>query len=246
MQVLNTFFRPTVLLFAFSLILAGCQTKQQNNNSQEAIAPTEDEWTVLFDGSSTEGWRGYNQETLPGAWTIEDGCLMSSGAGGDLGGDIVYDQPFENFTLALEWKISPGGNSGIFYHVIEGEKYEAAYQTGPEYQLIDDIGFPQELADWQQTGADYAMHPADSAEKVLKPVGQWNSSKIVFDKGYVEHWLNGKRIVAFQAWDDVWNQKVAEGKWKDYPDYGRATEGLIGLQDHGSPIWFRNIRIKVR
>lgn len=233
---------PVLLVICGTVWMFACI--QPGREKKEPTAGEAQEWTVLFDGTTAESWRGYNEDELPEGWKVEDGTLMSTGSGGDIGGDIVYDRPFENFILSLEWKISPGGNSGIFYHVKEGDQYRAAYETGPEYQLIDDADFPQPLKDWQKTGADYAMHPADTAEKILYEAGQWNSSKIVFNKGYAEHWLNGKKVVAFTAWDEAWHQKVQESKWRDFPDYGRARTGLIGLQDHGSPIWFRNIRIK--
>ena len=130
------------------------------------------------------------------------------------------------------------------YHVVEDKKYTAPYQTGPEYQMIDDVGFPQKLEDWQKTGADYAMNVANEKKK-LKPVGEWNTSSIIFNKGHVEHWLNGQKIVEFQAWDDKWKKEKAEGKWKDYPDYGMAKTGLIALQDHGNKAYFKNIMIRI-
>lgn len=231
-----------LLVTVFAALLAGCATEQSGDNVLSRQEKKEG-WVLLFDGSTTRGWHGYNKkEMLPG-WIVEDGVLVGLGKGGDIGGDIVTDDMYDNFELALEWKIAEGGNSGIFYHVVEGEQYSAPYQTGPEYQLIDDVGFPGDLEEWQQAGADYAMHPAND-EKVLKPVGEWNTARIVFDHGHVEHWLNGRKIVEFEAWTDDWKAKVAAGKWKDYPDYGLAENGSIGLQDHGSHVYFKNIKIK--
>ncbi|MBP6025002.1 3-keto-disaccharide hydrolase [Ferruginibacter sp.] len=202
-------------------------------------------WINLFDGSSLKGWHGFNKTGTIQNWAIEDGAMVCLGAAADAhGGDIVTDEAYENFELKWEWKISKGGNSGVMYHVVEGAKYEAPYQTGPEYQLIDDINFPQKLEDWQKTGADYAMNLTNEKKK-LKPVGQWNTSKIIFNKGHVEHWLNGEKVVEFQAWDEEWTKKKTEGKWKDYPDYGSAKKGLIALQDHGNKAYFKNIMIKV-
>lgn len=202
-------------------------------------------WISLFDGKSFNGWHGFNKTgTIPN-WDIEEGAMVCLGAAADAsGGDIVTDAAFENFDLKWEWKISKAGNSGVMYHVVEGEKYSAPYQTGPEYQLIDDIGFPAKLEEWQKTGADYAMYNANDKKK-LKPVGEWNTSRIVFNKGHVEHWLNGKKIVEFQAWDTDWTNKKTTGKWKDYPDYGSAKKGLIALQDHGQKVFFKNIKIKI-
>ena len=146
--------------------------------------------------------------------------------------------------MKIEWKLAPEGNSGILYHVIEGEELHATYYSGPEYQIIDDIGFPGGVGPYNSTGADYAMTPADTIQKVLNPIGEWNSSRIIFDNGNVEHYLNGKKIVQFTAWNDDWHEKVAKGKWKNFPAYGKAKTGYIGLQDHGSKIWFKNINIK--
>lgn len=203
-----------------------------------------DDWQMLFDGSTTDGWRGYNQETLPAGWIIEDGMLKALGKGGDIGGDIVYGaEAFENFELSLEWKIAEGGNSGLFYHVQEGEQYQAAYENAPEYQLIDDLGWPGDLGAWQSVGADYAMHEPP-ADKVVRAHNEWNQTRIIFTAEKVEYYLNGVKTAEFVPWSEDWKAKKAAGKWKDYPDYGVAKSGLIGLQDHGGITWFRDIKIK--
>ncbi|MES2890546.1 MAG: DUF1080 domain-containing protein [Bacteroidota bacterium] len=201
-------------------------------------------WISLFDGKTLNGWHGFNKSGEIKNWAIEDGAMVCLGAAADAhGGDIVTNEAYDNFELKWEWKISKGGNSGVMYHVVESEKYKAPYETGPEYQMIDDIDFPQKLEDWQKTGADYAMNTANDQKKVM-PIGEWNTSRIIFDKGHVEHWLNGKKIIDFQAWDAKWNKEKAEGKWKDYPDYGLAKTGLIALQDHGNKAYFKNIMIR--
>lgn len=140
------------------------------------------------------GWHGFNKSGEVSNWTVEDGALVCLGAAKDAsGGDIVTDKEFEDFELVWDWKVDESSNSGVMYHVVESPKYHAPYETGPEYQVIDDIGLPGVLEEWQQAGADYAMNLANN-KKVLKPVGEWNSSKIVFDEGHVEHWLNGEKI----------------------------------------------------
>ena len=226
--------------FAFLLLLIGAFSF--NVICQKSLAT--EKWIALFDGKTLKGWHGFNKKGTVQNWAIEEGAMVCLGAAADAhGGDIVTDKAFDNFELKWEWKISKEGNSGVMYHVVEGDKYHAPYQTGPEYQLIDDIGFPEKLEDWQKTGADYAMNLTNNQKK-LNPVGEWNTSKIVFNKGHVEHWLNGAKIVEFQAWDDAWNNKKVTGKWKDYPDYGSAKTGLIALQDHGHKAYFKKIFIR--
>ncbi|MDQ3683887.1 MAG: DUF1080 domain-containing protein [Bacteroidota bacterium] len=201
-------------------------------------------WISLFDGKTLNGWHAFNKTGEIKNWTIEDGAMVCLGAAeGDTGGDIVSDNEYEDFELSWDWKITKGGNSGVMYHVVESPKYKAPYETGPEYQVLDDIGFPGKLEEWQKTGADYAMYSANDKKKI-KPVGEWNTSKIVFDNAQVEHWLNGEKVVEFKAWDDAWKKLKNEGKWKDFPDYGLAKKGKIALQDHGNKAYFKNIMIR--
>ena len=224
-------------------IVSACSQQTQPAHNTLSDKEKAEGWILLFDGSSLSGWRGYNEPDTGPGWTIMDGIMVCMGKGGDIGGDIIYEAQYDNFELYLEWNIATGGNSGIFYHVVEDSQYDAPYKTGPEYQLIDDVGYPGDLEDWQQAGADYAMYAANE-QKILHPAGQWNSSRIVFNQGHVEHWLNGVKVVEFEAWSEDWNQRREAGKWKDYPDYGTAKTGHIGLQDHGNMVWFRNIKIK--
>jgi hypothetical protein len=201
-------------------------------------------WVNLFDGKSLKGWHNYNKTGPVNSWAVIDGSLVCLGeTPGATGGDIVTDKKYANFELAWSWKVAKGSNSGVMYHVVENPRYHATYETGPEYQLIDDAGYPDKLEEWQKAGADYAMHLPNN-QKQLMPIGKWNTSKIIFNSGHVEHWLNGKKILEFQAWTDDWNNKKAEGKWKDYPDYGMAKTGHISLQDHGHKTYFKNIRIR--
>ncbi|MCK5136703.1 MAG: DUF1080 domain-containing protein [Bacteroidales bacterium] len=238
-------------------LLCSCnqQSKQNSNDTSTAEEPslnrltTEDKgdgWVLLFDGKTTDGWKNFNEDIVTG-WEVENGCLVGLGLGGDIGGDIVSVKEYDNFILKWEWKLGPNGNSGVMYHVVEGEQYKAAYETGPEYQLIEDDNFldhgkPYPLEEWQKTAADYAMYVASDDKQVN--LRDWNSSKIVFSEEKAEYWLNGKKMVEFVPWSDDWNERRNSGKWDAYPDYGLAKTGKLCLQDHGSKVWFRNIKIK--
>lgn len=246
--------KKLVLIFLVVASITACKNANENKQSetlakeksQNATGEQQEEWQYLFDGTNADGWRAYNSEDgLPEGWVIEGETLKSLGQGGDIGGDIVYGkEEFGEFELSLEWKISEGGNSGIFYHVVEDKKYDAPYYVAPEYQIIDQKGFPDKLEAWQSIGGDYGMYNPDYNEEDLKEVGEWNTSRIKFTKDKVTYWLNGKKTVEFVPWSDDWEKRKTEGKWKDFPDYGTARKGLIGLQDHGSFTWFKNIKIR--
>lgn len=195
--------KPTYLLTAALLVMmvsSCCKgNKQKTRDSAIVEEPAmntlsvEEEsegWQLLFNGKTTEGWRDFNEKEISG-WEVSEGCLVGMGLGGDIGGDIVSVNEYENFILKWEWKLGPNGNSGVLYHVAEGEKYKAPYETGPEYQLIEDDDFRNadgskyELEEWQKTAADYAMYiPNDEKEVNTR---DWNSSKIVFREYKVEY-----------------------------------------------------------
>lgn len=199
-------------------------------------------WKLLFDGKTQNGWRYYKNEPSK-SWEVVDGALHSKGSAGNYGSinaDLMTKDQYENFELSIDWKISSKGNSGILYLVTE--EYKTSYLSGPEYQIIDDLNFPEKIEDWQKTGANYAMNPAPTAAP--NPVGQWNTAKIIVNKGHVEHWLNGKKIVDYQIGSEDWKKNKMNGKWKDAEGYGRAKKGYIALQDHGSEAWFKNIKIR--
>ena len=214
--------------------------------SADTTSSAKGEWVSLFDGKTFAGWHGFNKGTDSiKNWMIEDGSLVCLGAAKDAhGGDIVTDKSYGNFELEWDWRVTKGANSGVMYHVVEDKKYQAPYETGPEYQVIDDVDFPEKLEDWQKAGADYAIMAANDKKK-LNAVGEWNSSKLVYNNGHVEHWLNGEKVVEFDSSSDSWKNMRATGKWKDYPVYAKAESSGIALQDHGNKVYFKNIRIKV-
>ena len=229
-------------------MVAGLASCEQKPNTLSRAEKAEG-WQLLFDGETLNGWRSFNAPELLGGWSVVDGCIQASGEGGDASGYIVTDKKYANFELVWDWKLTHGGNSGMLYHVVEHPKFKVPYVTGPEYQLIDNAGWeevnaPSKLEEWQKLGVDYAMHLPDYSKMNVNPVGKWNTSKIVYDNGHVEHWLNGEKILEFEAYTDDWFARKASGKWGNATEYGLAHEGVICLQDHGDPASFRNIKIK--
>ncbi len=222
------------------VLFPACQAKHNVLTDAEKAAG----WQLLFDGETLNGWRDFNGTGVTAPWAVENGTLSALGKGSDSDGYIVTDKQYENFELVFDWKISKAGNSGVLYHVVERPQYKVPYVTGPEFQVIDNVGFPSKLESTQSACADYAMYPVDSEKVKLKPAGEWNTSKILFDNGHVEHWLNGEKVLEFEAWTDDWFKRKNSGKWEDAPEYGLAHKGLFSLQDHGHRAWYRNMKVR--
>jgi len=193
---------------------------------------------LLFDGKTTRGWRGWKRATVPKAWEVRDGAL--SLVPGDDGGDICTSEEFDNFELRLEWKIEPGGNSGIFYRA--SEDYRWAAETGPEFQILDDERHPNGKTPETSAGAVYALYAP--SKKVARPAGEWNVIRIIAKGNHVEHWMNNVKITEYVMGSEDWNSRVAKSKFASFPEFGKRAKGRIVFQDHGYKVWFRNIRIK--
>lgn len=205
-------------------------------------------WELLFDGSTLNGWKRYNHDSIGPLWTVDNGTIKCDGSGltegtAENGGSLITIKQYENFDLTFEWKIAPGGNSGILYHVVEKTKYKHEYETGPEFQLMDDAGWKDPLKPAQKAGSNYDMYAAPDTKK-LNAVGEWNTARVVYNKGHVEHWLNGEKLVAFEESDPDFQERYKKSKWTEYPDWNKSKTGSIALQDHGAPVYFRNIKIK--
>lgn len=228
-----------------------------------------DGYYVIFDGTSTNGWRGYGKDALPSRWSIEDGCLKFSGTGtgegqtGE-GGDVIFAHKFRNFELELEWKVSKGGNSGIFYLAQEvttknedgTERYEPIYISAPEYQVLDNANHPDTklgVDGNRQSASLYDMIPAKPQNQ--NPFGEWNKARIMVYKGTVVHGQNDANVVEYHLWTQQWTDmlqasKFSQEKWPLAFELlnncgGENHEGYIGFQDHGDDVWFRNVRVKV-
>ncbi|MCK0158333.1 DUF1080 domain-containing protein [Cellulophaga sp. F20128] len=234
--------RKIIGALSIVVLMGACKEKKEAVTEKEVElveTPIVNDWVSLTNATD---WRGYNKEELPDNWSIKDGIIECFGKAGDVGGDVISTKTYDNFELVFEWKISKVGNSGVFYHVVEDTIYHSPYQTGPEYQVLDDDGYP-DIDDSQYAGANYQMHIAND-KKELKAVGEWNTSKIIFNNGHTEHWLNGEKIVEFNKYSDDWKERRNSGKWNDYPDYGKTNDGYLALQDHGAGVWYRNVKIK--
>lgn len=238
-----------LIRFAFVAVAAMATVCSCHKDNTLTSAEKAEGWELLFNGEDLSGWKDFNGTEITNGWKVVDGCVQAPGDGSDGSGYIVTTKKYENFELTWDWKLTHGGNSGMLYHVVEHPYFKVPYVTGPEYQLIDNEGWeevnaPTKLEEWQKIGVDYAMHLPDYSKMKINPVGQWNNSKIVFDNGHVEHWLNGEKIVEFEAWTDDWFARKGSGKWANAPEYGISHDGVICLQDHGDPASFKNIKIK--
>jgi hypothetical protein len=233
-------------MFLFSI---SCQKGEQLN--QLTKKEKAEGWVLLFDGKTSTGWKGVNKDHFPANWEIIDGTLhcKESGqgeAGAPDGGDILYTKDFKNFVLRLEWKISEGGNSGIFYLGKEVDGWPI-YKTAPEMQVLDNDKHPDANLGKdgnRKAGSLYDLIPAKPQN--AKPAGEWNSVEITVYDGTVVHKMNGETVLEYHLWTDDWKKLVAASKFPELnPDWANVPHsGVIALQDHGDDVWFRNIKIK--
>ncbi len=245
-----------ILTLFVAATIFGCKDKTEK--SQEAMTAERveeaeaekppQEWTVLFDGTSFDGWKGYQSDKVSDNWKIEDGAVVfhppKNRPEGEIY-DLVTEKEFTNFILSLDWKISEGGNSGVMWGVQEDEKFEKPYHTGPEIQVLDNEKHPDAKAGkTHQAGALYDM--VAPSNDITKPVGEWNTMVITVNNdkktGSVE--LNGDEVVTFPVANEMWNAMVSKSKFADWDGFGKFIQGKIALQDHGNKVSFRNIKIK--
>jgi Domain of Unknown Function (DUF1080) len=221
-----------ILLLVFTLSTFGLQAQKPK-------------WEKLFDGKNLSSWHTYQRTDTEG-WLIENGTLTTNGKGGDL----VTNKDYGDFVLEFEFKIMPKGNSGVIYKIIEHPK-EATYRSGPEYQVIDDLGYPPfenngkmvTINDKQKTGANYDMQ-APNDLSLVKPAGEWNKGRISIKNNVIQHWLNGKIVVEYTYDSDGWRAQLANSKFAQAPYATPHSRGHIALQGHGDIVWYKNIKIQ--
>jgi hypothetical protein len=225
--------------------LFGCSTHQVSTTTAVAawdapntLTPEEQRqgFRLLFDGTSLTGWRAFKRQDVS-IWQVQNGTIYQPG--GD-GADLITVDEFKDFELRLEWKIAPGGNSGIFYRATE--EYPEIYWSAPEMQVLDDSGHADGHNRLTSAGSAYGLYAAPAG--VVKPAGQWNAIRIIVRGHHVEHWMNGVKVVQYELGSADWTAKVAATKFHSWPNYGKAPQGHIGVQVHGNEVWYRSVRIR--
>ncbi|MDA1307679.1 MAG: DUF1080 domain-containing protein [Acidobacteria bacterium] len=199
---------------------------------------TQPQWVSLFDGQTIAHWRGFKMATVPDGWRVEEGAITWTGG---TPVDLVSREQYANFEFEFDWKLPPRGNSGIMFRVTE--ELDRTYHSGPEYQILHDAGHRDGNNPLTSVGANYAMHaPTRDASK---PVGEWNTGRLVVNGTHVEHWLNGEKVVEYELHGPEWTALMLASKFKEWPRYGREARGHIALQEHGARVQYRHLRIKV-
>lgn len=232
-----------LIAMLISLPLNGQDMNKLTNKEKKAG------WILLFNGKDFSGWRQYNGTEMPKNWIIEDNSMKvftaeGKNVGSGAGGDLIYSvKQYKNFELSLDWKASKMGNSGIFYYVKELPGKQI-YYAAPEIQILDNIDATDNKFATRLAGSLYDMVGADP--KTVNPAGEWNNIVIKIIDGKVTHTMNGVKVVEYTLWTPEWDTLIANSKFKTFPGFteGIAKEGYIGLQDHGYPVWFRNIKIR--
>jgi hypothetical protein len=197
-------------------------------------------WKLLFDGKTSDGWRGFNLQTVPANWAVSDGCLHNTPIK-KKPRDLITDAMYDTFELEWDWKVAPKANSGLKYYITEASKLAIGF----EYQMIDDLGWDPKHSQFETihgTGALYDLLPPKGV--VTVPLGEFNHSRIVVSGQRIEHWLNGKKVVQADLGSSKLKSAIARSKFKDVPRFGEHKRGHILLQDHGDEVWFRNIKIR--
>jgi hypothetical protein len=215
-----------------------------NSSGQNTLSDQEkkDGWKLLFDGKTTSGWHTYKSDKVNARWKAANGELYLDKAVKDANGDLVTNAEYQDYELAIEWKIDACGNSGIIFNVVEDDKYQATYNTGPEMQVLDNTCHPDAKIIKHRAGDLYDL--ISCSQETVKPAGEWNQVRLVSKNANMEFWLNGTKVVEFTMHTPAWDEMVAKSKFKSMPAFGKSKKGHIALQDHGDGVWFRNVKIR--
>jgi len=233
-----------VAVTAAAAAFTACGHKQAVNVTPEPIpantltqAEQRSGWMLLFDGRSLSGWHTYQKDLgITDGWAVDDSAITRTATVGDL----VSDLQFGSFELMLEWKVAPGSNSGIFFWGNEGTEY--VYHNAPEMQVLDNAGHPDGKSPLTRAGALYGLYPAP--DSITKPVGEWNLVRIVVHGSKAQFYLNGVKTVDVDFDSKEMKEKIKASKFNEWVTFGKSRRGHIVLQEHGGPVWFRNIMIK--
>ncbi len=252
---MNTLLRPSLTAGLVALSLAAllgswlsrpsriANAAETGASAHNTLTQAEREagWRLLFDGKTLAGWRGYKAQAVPASWKIVDGSVVSKPAEGEALGHLITNEQFADFELRFDWKMVAGGNSGVMYRVTETQ--ENPWDSGPEYQVLDNTNHPDGHNPLASASACYAVYPP--AKDVTKPLGEWNQSRIVAQGPRVEHWLNGEKVLEYEVASPNWTSYVKTSRYWATPEWGRAVKGHFCLQDYGIALEYRNIKVRV-
>lgn len=236
-----------LVLVALTIVAFGVKKEEVCKDNKLTSKEKKEGWKLLFDGKTLKGWHKYGEETIGAAWQVSDNSIhlnVSDKADWQAqnGGDILSKDEFENFHLQLDWKVAQNGNSGIIFYVHEDPSmYKYPWMTGPEMQVLDNEGHPDSKIIKHRAGDLYDLI---TAKETVKKAGEWNHAEIVSNKGNLQFYLNGDKVLETNMWDDNWRDMIAKSKFHEFPGFGTYKKGKLCLQDHGDKIWYKNIKIK--
>ena len=200
-------------------------------------------WQLLFDGKDINAhWRGYRMKNAPTKWIIDDGAIYFNPDADGTNGDLITREEYDQFEFSLQWKVAAGSNSGIFFNIVEDDAYQFPYETAPEMQVIDNDGHPDGKIKQHRAGDLYDL--IESRVENVRPVGQWNDVRIIVKGNKVQFYQNGAMVIETTMWNDNWARLIADSKFATWPGFGKSKSGYLGLQDHGEPVWFKNLKVR--
>lgn len=242
--------KKTLVIAMVALVILAFGTRKSEVMAEDNTLTSKEKkegWKLLFDGKTLNGWHKYGEESIGAAWQVNDNAIhlnVSDKADWQAknGGDILSQDAFENFHLQLDWKVAQNGNSGIIFYVHEDpSQYKFPWMTGPEMQVLDNDGHPDSKI-IKHRAAD--LYDLITAKETVKKAGEWNHAEIISNKGKLQFFLNGEKVLETTMWDDHWKEMIAKSKFHEFPGFGTYKKGKLCLQDHGDKVWFKNIKIK--